>query len=169
LTCKKCRDEFRKEWYNNNKEHVLEYAAKYRKTYYITNKESISKRTKIYKANNKEKLRNDSRKRRNLKRNVACEYSETEWMQCCKYFNNKCAYCGKEEKLTQDHFIALNKGGEYTKNNIVPACLSCNSSKCHRDFFVWYPKQPFYSKKREQKILKYLNYDPKTKYQQIAL
>jgi hypothetical protein len=81
----------------------------------------------------------------------------------------KCKQCGKEEKLTQDHFKALSNNGEYTKNNIIPACINCNSSKNDADFFAWYPKQSFYSKKQELKILKYLNYDPKTKYQQLAI
>jgi 5-methylcytosine-specific restriction endonuclease McrA len=90
---------------------------------------------------------------------------------CChlETFDNKCAYCGKEKPLAQDHFVPLSKGGEYTNNNIICSCKSCNSSKSDKDFFEWYPEQLFYSKEREAKILKYLNYDKKTQTQQLAL
>ena len=108
--------------------------------------------------------------RREARLNCVCaKYSRKEWEDCINYFSNKCCYCGKEERLTQDHFKPLKNGGEYTPNNIVPACLTCNCSKHTSDFFEWYPKQTFYSKKRERKILKYLNYDSKTQYQQLAL
>ena len=82
-----------------------------------------------------------------------------QWEDCIKHFEGKCAYCGKKKKLTQEHFIPLSKGGEYSVNNIIPACGSCNSSKRDRDFFKWYPNQKFYSKTRENKILRYLEYD----------
>jgi 5-methylcytosine-specific restriction endonuclease McrA len=43
---------------------------------------------------------------------------------------NSCAYCGDiPDKLTQDHVIPLSKGGAHSFENIVPACVSCNSSK----------------------------------------
>lgn len=85
-------------------------------------------------------------------------FNFSQWVECQKTFDNKCAYCGREEPLTQDHFIALSKRGKYTKNNILPVCHTCNSNKRDLDFFEWYPQQKFYNKKREQKILKYLNY-----------
>mgnify|MGYP003489420683 CR=1 FL=1 len=79
-------------------------------------------------------------------------------------FNNKCAYCGKEKPLSQEHFVALSKGGEFTINNIIPSCQNCNSSKRATDFFEWYPKFKHYSKKREQIILKFLNYNNTKEY-----
>lgn len=63
---------------------------------------------------------------------------ENSAQQIKKYFNNRCAYCGKELPLQQDHFIALSKGGEYSKNNIVPSCQSCNGSKGAKEFETWY-------------------------------
>jgi len=107
-------------------------------------------------------------RRQTRKRNVFAYYIAEQWESARLYFDNKCAYCGKERKLTQDHFLALSKSGEYTINNIVPSCKSCNSSKGSKNFFEWYPKQEFYSKKREQKVLKYLNYT-KDGIQQLAI
>jgi 5-methylcytosine-specific restriction endonuclease McrA len=97
-------------------------------------------------------------KRRAKKLSLPYTLTSKQWQQIKEYFNNKCAYCGKELPLSKEHFIPLSKGGEYTINNIIPVCLSCNSSKQDKDFFKWYPAQSFYSKAREKRILKYLGY-----------
>lgn len=81
-----------------------------------------------------------------------------QWELIKLSFNNCCAYCGKELPLAQEHFIALSKGGEYSANNIIPSCKSCNSRKRDKDFFEWYPTYKHYSKKREHIILKFLGY-----------
>ncbi len=53
-----------------------------------------------------------------------------QWKLIKDAFKNRCAYCGKKTKLlTQDHVIPVAKNGGYTANNIVPACMKCNSSK----------------------------------------
>ena len=59
-----------------------------------------------------------------------------------------CAYCGADEKLTVDHFTALNNGGLHVAPNIVGACGSCNSSKNATPVEEWYRKQPFFSEER---------------------
>jgi hypothetical protein len=141
------------------------------KEYYLENKDRINENKKIYRLKNKEKFRVLKKiakhKRKAIKKSLEHTFTNKEWLACLNHFNNKCAYCGTEEKLTQDHFIALSKQGEYTRNNIVPVCHSCNSSKQDKDFFEWYPQQKFYSKHREQKILKFLNYTDKN--QQLSL
>jgi len=58
--------------------------------------------------------------------------------------------------LTQEHFISVTKFGGYVKENILCACQSCNSSKGNRDFEIWYPTFKHFSKKRQDKILEYL-------------
>jgi hypothetical protein len=55
-----------------------------------------------------------------------------EWAAIKKQFKNRCVYCGEVKPLTMDHIIPLSKGGQHTKNNIIPACLSCNSAKRDR-------------------------------------
>lgn len=160
-----------KDKYVSNKENIL----KQRRKYYRENKEKIKEHQKAYmkgyckRESSKIKSNIRNHKRTATLSKLPFSFTESEWEACKKYFDNKCACCGKEEKLTQDHFIAATNNGEYTKNNILPICKSCNSSKLNYSFFEWYPKQSFYNKRREQKILKYLNYDPKTKYQQLAL
>jgi len=46
---------------------------------------------------------------------------------------SKCAYCGidfDENNLpTRDHIIPISKGGDNTKENVIPACRICNAKK----------------------------------------
>jgi 5-methylcytosine-specific restriction endonuclease McrA len=39
--------------------------------------------------------------------------------------------------LQRDCVKALSRGGRYTLDNIVPACGSCNTSKCNREVTRW--------------------------------
>ena len=49
-----------------------------------------------------------------------------------------CAYCGAIDKpLQRDCVLALSRGGRYTLDNIVPACRSCNTSKCNDEVTGW--------------------------------
>ena len=49
-----------------------------------------------------------------------------------------CAYCGATGKpLQRDCVLALSRGGRYTLENIVPACGSCNTSKCNDEVTGW--------------------------------
>lgn len=80
-----------------------------------------------------------------------------QWGYIKESFNHKCAYCGSKSKLEQDHFIALTNGGEYTLENIIPSCRSCNVNKRNKDFFEWYPQQKFYSKDYEKQIKEHIS------------
>jgi 5-methylcytosine-specific restriction endonuclease McrA len=75
-------------------------------------------------------------RRRALSKSVASAFTSKDWQSALEYFEHCCAYCGKpSSKLDQDHFIPLARGGSYTRNNIVPACRSCNSAKRDKDPF----------------------------------
>jgi len=52
-----------------------------------------------------------------------------EWNEVKQAYNNRCAFCGLETKLTKDHIIPLSKGGTDYIENIQPLCRSCNSRK----------------------------------------
>lgn len=152
-----------KRYYIKNKDVMIDRAHEY----YEKNKEHVLELVKIYRKNNPHVDQIKTQKRKSLKAMLPSDFDKNQWGKCKETFDNKCAYCGKDEPLAQEHFIPLSKGGEFTINNIVPACKSCNSKKFTNDFFEWYPKQKFYSKQREQKILKYLGYKNNT--QQLAL
>jgi 5-methylcytosine-specific restriction endonuclease McrA len=62
------------------------------------------------------------------------ELTGPQWARIIKAFHYACAYCGESfalvsEQLTQDHIVPLSRGGSHDRTNVVPACLSCNSSK----------------------------------------
>lgn len=108
-------------------------------------------------------------KRYAISKNLKFEFTDIDWQNCLKYFDNKCAYCGRKlGKPTLEHFIPVIKNGELSRWNVIPACKSCNSSKRNKDFFDWYVNQDFYNEIREKRILKYLNYS-KNKIQKLSL
>lgn len=49
-----------------------------------------------------------------------------------------CAYCGAADDAPQrDCVLPISRGGRYTVGNVVPACRSCNSSKCNAEVTGW--------------------------------
>jgi 5-methylcytosine-specific restriction endonuclease McrA len=49
-----------------------------------------------------------------------------------------CAYCGATDKpLQRDCILPISRGGRYTLDNVVPACPSCNTSKCNDEVTGW--------------------------------
>jgi 5-methylcytosine-specific restriction endonuclease McrA len=49
-----------------------------------------------------------------------------------------CAYCGvSDRRLQRDCVLAISRGGRYTLENVVPACGSCNASKCNAEVTGW--------------------------------
>ena len=75
------------------------------------------------------RARRNVQKRLNLSRNLPATLTDAEWHSALAYFEYRCAYCGAADRLQQEHFIPLSKGGGYTASNIVPACPRCNFSK----------------------------------------
>lgn len=159
-----------KEWREKNKEtrklknkqyHIdhKEERNKCSKQHYANNKLYYSEREKVYKKTHLEQNRIFCQKYRALKRKLEATLTVEQWENIKMCFDNRCVYCGKKLPLVQEHFIAVSKGGEYTINNILPSCTTCNSSKNNKPFKTWYKTYKYYSKKREKTILDYLNYD----------
>lgn len=163
---------YKRRYYEENKEQILDE----QKAYYEENAESVKKRMREYrrknphyklsirrwKRNNKDLVNAYHQKRRALKRNLPATLTPEQWESIKACFDYSCAYCGETEEslmargagpLHQEHFIPLVKGGEYTHNNIIPACVSCNSSKNDKSFSEWYPEQLFCCPEREKRIL----------------
>lgn len=163
----------KKEYYENNKDHLNALSRQYykeniddiklqKKQYRMKNKKHIWDKVKLWRETNPEKLKKQRRKYNNIRRAKERELDATltieEWEGIKADFNYKCAYCGEQSDLEQEHFIPVSKNGEYTTNNIIPACRQCNVRKSNIDFFDWYPTYEHYDKKREKFILEYLGY-----------
>lgn len=156
---KKDRERY-KQYYQENHEAILER----RRELFEQNKDAVRERRREWSQTEKGR-ENKARGRRTWKQNrrarekgLEASFTAKQWEECKSFFNGCCAYCGKETDMTMDHFIAVANGGEYSRDNALPACSACNSSKRDIDFWEWYPAQPFYSKLREKNLLKYLNY-----------
>lgn len=158
---------WKKQYAIENREHI----AKYQKAYSIKNKERlakyIKKYSKKYYKENPHVQRISYQRRRAAQQKLPYTLTQKQWEQIKEDFGYKCAYCGiseqeyfkiSDEQLHQEHFVPLSRGGEYTHNNIVPSCRSCNSSKNNTDFKEWYPNYENYSQEREKFILDYLGY-----------
>ena len=75
-------------------------------------------------------------------------------------WENQCAYCESEENITLDHIIPQCKGGLDIKTNVVACCHSCNQSKGHEHWKLWYVQQDFYSEERFDKIEEWMKPNP---------
>ncbi len=68
---------------------------------------------------------------------VEHDLSDGQWRALENAWNG-CAYCGATGRpLQRDCVLALSRGGRYTLDNIVPACASCNASKCNDEVTGW--------------------------------
>lgn len=70
-------------------------------------------------------------KRIKKEREKARELRHSNWWKQ-KIGAGICHYCGQKFKpteLTMDHLVPLARGGQSTKNNLVPACKECNAKK----------------------------------------
>ncbi len=74
-------------------------------------------------------------------------WSAKDWRKIKIFWGDRCAYCDMPEdvnhrkgRLTQDHFLPVSwpacPGTQ--PSNIVPACISCNASKCDKDPYEWH-------------------------------
>jgi hypothetical protein len=79
------------------------------------------------------------------------------WRQKIKEeWGHQCAYCGSDKNLTIDHIVPQSKGGLDNTKNVVCCCHSCNQSKGHEHWKLWYVQQDFYSEERFDKIQEWM-------------
>lgn len=117
--------------------------------WYLQNAERIKEERRLERLENLEKFRaydknrytnnpkrhaqtlEATRKRRaRKKRSATNDFTDAEWQEMKAHYGHRCVYCGRKlQRLTQDHLTPLHLGGAHTKQNIVPACQSCNSKK----------------------------------------
>jgi len=66
-------------------------------------------------------------------------------------WDHKCAYC-QAEATSLDHIIPRFKSGSNNRNNLIPACRTCNSNKASTKMEDWYPQQEFFDEMQLKKI-----------------
>ena len=78
-----------------------------------------------------------ARRRKRRMESVNHDLSDAEWI-ALKAAWGGCAYCGAtDEPLQRDCVLPISRGGRYTLDNVVPACASCNASKCNGEVTGW--------------------------------
>lgn len=64
----------------------------------------------------------------------------SEWLNILRSSGGHCHYCKIHvgyTDLIMEHQVPISWKGGHTKENVVPACISCNSSKGDRDVETW--------------------------------
>lgn len=77
--------------------------------------------------------------RRRARRVAAADNDLTphEWAAIVEAWG-ACAYCGSlAGPFQKDCVLPISRGGRYTYENVVPACRSCNASKCNDEVTSW--------------------------------
>lgn len=68
----------------------------------------------------------------------------SDWKSKVEAYDNRCIYCRRRpeegQRISIDHFIPLSRGGGHTLDNLVPACIRCNTSKNDSMPWEWRPK-----------------------------
>ena len=68
---------------------------------------------------------------------VEHDLTEAQWAALRSLWGG-CAYCGADDApLQKDCMLPISRGGRYTVANVVPACGSCNASKCNLEVTTW--------------------------------
>jgi 5-methylcytosine-specific restriction endonuclease McrA len=68
---------------------------------------------------------------------VEHDLTDAQWGELVAAWGG-CAYCGAADTAMQrDCILAISRGGRYTLENVVPACRSCNASKCNAEVTGW--------------------------------
>ena len=89
-------------------------------------------------------------------------YTYEDWEFAKKFWTDEngeihCAYCNEIVlNPAMEHIIPFAKGGEFTKNNIIPACKSCNSQKGTKSLDEFYQSSDKFNEELYNKIQEYI-------------
>lgn len=119
------RNAYHQNYRKQNKDAISEK----RRAKYELDKEHIISKVVAWQRSHKENRRVQSNKRRAAKQGAESSLSLTQWDEILSMYSHSCCYCSSKSNITQDHWIPLSRGGKHSKDNVVPACRSCNSRK----------------------------------------
>lgn len=150
---------YQQQWYLENRLHVLETTKRNHR-----NKREMYRDIKhAWLEKNPHKQSEYARRRRARTKNVPYTLTAHEWEACLRWFDYKCAVCGRGagfwHRLAQDHWIPMAKGGATTADNIIPLCHGikdgdggCNRDKSANDPSEWLNRK--FGKRKARSILK---------------
>lgn len=134
-----CATHCKQLWITSNREKNNSRMRAYLKTWRIEkeDKAKLLARGDRHRKNNLEKFALKEKLRRSKKRANGGQFSSKDWFRLYHRFNKLCAYCGSRPATTIDHVIPVAKGGSGYIGNILPACVTCNSSKQDKTLYEW--------------------------------
>jgi 5-methylcytosine-specific restriction endonuclease McrA len=68
-------------------------------------------------------------------------HTAQEWAALVELHDGTCVYCQESPATSKDHIVPVSRGGSDGIDNLVPACLSCNSSKGNKLLSEWLPQK----------------------------
>jgi 5-methylcytosine-specific restriction endonuclease McrA len=101
----------------------------HRRTWRAAHPELERDSSRTWQSTHPERRRATEQRRRARIAGVLTTLTADEWEAILESAGHVCIYCGSQDSLTMDHVVPISKGGQHVAENIVPACLSCNSSK----------------------------------------
>jgi len=139
-TCRRCKLHL---YYLKNKQRLLQKTNAYYKEnkgifkklnadWYRRNKTSRIEKVKAWEAKNPDYVRAKNHRRRTYKLNSpGVPATKNEIQEVLWSTGGRCWYCGAcvGDSITIDHVVPLARGGSGSRENLVPACKPCNSSK----------------------------------------
>jgi 5-methylcytosine-specific restriction endonuclease McrA len=105
--------------------------------YRAENPEKCRTAERLWRERNPEWHRLKDQRRKAQKLGSGGVVTVSDWMAILRAYENRCAYCGRDGKLEQDHIMPLSRGGGHTPQNIAPACGFCNRSKGSKLLSEW--------------------------------
>jgi len=73
-----------------------------------------------------------------------------------KFWDHCCGYCGAPA-TSLDHIVPRFRSGSSNRNNLLPSCQKCNSTKGSTKMEDWYLVQDFFCGDRMQRIKEWMN------------
>ncbi len=73
-------------------------------------------------------------------------------------WNHCCGYCSAPA-TSLDHIIPKFNSGSSHRNNLIPACRTCNQTKASLNMEEWYRMQDFFDEEKLHKIQEWVKED----------
>jgi hypothetical protein len=143
--CKTCEAEY----YENNKDRILENDRRYRaenkereaeriRKWYENNKSRKNEARRKWRQNNRDKEMLTKQRRRARKASLPDDFTVEQMEETLEYFGG-CALTGSKSDIQWDHVIPLATGnGGTLRGNMIPLRGNLNTSKYASNIFEWF-------------------------------
>ena len=112
--------------------------AEQKALHYTRHRERVLEQNRIWKRNNRLKVRASNRARKTALKNIEGSFTAADIELILSEQANKCPGCFEiMDKPTIDHFVPIARDGTNDRDNIQLMCQTCNCSKRHSLWHEW--------------------------------